>query len=72
MLSIAYAGILFQKWEDGWYPITYFSKKFSRAELNYPIYNKKLMAIIMSFRQWRYYLEGTPEIEVWSDHQNLK
>jgi hypothetical protein len=68
----AYAGILSLEWEDGWHPIAYFSRKFSGPELNYPVYDKELMAIVMSFRQWRHYLEGAPEIEVWSDHQNLK
>jgi hypothetical protein len=47
---MAYAGILSQKWEDGWHLIAYLSKKFSGAELNYPVYNKELMAIVMSFR----------------------
>ena len=70
--GIAYAGILSQKWEDGWHPIAYFLRKFSGSELNYPIYDKELMAIIMSFRQWRHYLEGAPRIEVWLDHKNLK
>src|SRR5436190_4208558 len=40
--------------------------------MNYPIYDKELMAIVMGFRQWRHYLEGAPEVEVWSDHENLK
>jgi hypothetical protein len=43
-------------------------KKFSGAELNYPVYDKELMAIDMSFRQWRHYLESAPEIEVWLNH----
>ena len=68
----AYAGILSQQWKDRWHSIAYFSRKFSSPELNYSIYDKKLMAIVMSFRQWRHYLEGVPEIEVWSDHANLK
>src|SRR5438876_3086322 len=68
----ACAGILSQKWKDGWHPIAYFSRKFSGPELNYPIYDKELLAIILGFRQWRHYLEGASEIEVWSDHQNLK
>jgi transposase InsO family protein len=68
----AYAGILSQQWKDGWHPIAYFSRKFSGPELNYPVYDKELMAIVMSFRQWRHYLEGVPEIEVWSDHANLR
>ena len=68
----AYAGILSQLWEDGWHPIAYFSRKFSGPELNYPVYDKELMAIVMGFRQWRHYLEGAIEIEVWSNHENLK
>jgi transposase InsO family protein len=71
--GLACAGILSQLREDGrWHPIAYFSRRFSGAELNYPIYDKELLAIVLSFRQWRHYLEGAPEIEVWSDHQNLK
>src|SRR5438045_7190393 len=68
----ACAGILSQKWKDGWHPIAYFSRKFSGPELNYPIYDKELLAIVLGFRQWRHYLEGASKIEVWSDHQNLK
>ena len=43
----ACAGILSQKWKDGWHPIAYFLRKFNGPELNYPIYNKKLMAIML-------------------------
>ena len=50
----------------------YFSRKFSSLELNYSVYNKELMTIVMSFRQWRHYLENVSEIKVWSDHANLK
>ena len=70
--STACAGILSLKWEDGWHPIAYCSKKFSGAEVHYPIYDKELLAIVWSFRQWRHYFEGAPGIEVWSDHENLK
>src|SRR5438045_368596 len=47
----ACVGILSQKWKDGWHPITYFSRKFSGPELNYPIYDKELLAIVLGFRQ---------------------
>src|SRR5438034_11552536 len=30
------------------------------------------MTIVMSFRQWRHYLESVSKIEVWSDHANFK
>ena len=70
--STACAGILSLKWEDGWHPIAYCSKKFSGSEVHYPIYDKELLAIVWSFKQWRHYLEGATNIEVWSDHENLK
>jgi hypothetical protein len=70
--EIAFAGILSQHFGDGWHPITFFSRKFNRPEMSYPIYDKELMVIVMSFRHWRHYLEGATETEVISDHENLK
>ena len=64
-------GILSLKWEDGWHPVAYCSKKFSRAKVYYPIYDKELFAIVRSFKKWRHYLKGAPRIEVWLDHENL-
>jgi len=43
------------------------------AELNYPIYNKEMLAIIFSFQHWHAQLEGTPKpIYVVSDHKALE
>ena len=70
--DFALAAILSQLYPDGWHPIAFLSKKIINAKDNYPIYDKKLMAIVIAFRYWRYYLEGTINIEVWSDHKNLK
>lgn len=69
---LAYAGILFQQWKNEWHSIAYFSRKFSTPELNYSIHDKELMMIVMSFRQWRHYLESAPEVKIWTDHENLK
>jgi hypothetical protein len=30
------------------------------------------MAIVMSFEHWCYYLDGASDVEVFSNHQNLK
>jgi hypothetical protein len=71
-LSTACAGMLSLKWEDGWHPIAYCSRKFTGSEVHYPIYDKELLAIVWSFKQWRHYLERAANIEVWSDYKNLK
>lgn len=42
------------------------------AELNYEIYNKKLLAIVVAFSEWRVYLERSKySIEVYIDYKNL-
>ncbi len=52
--------------------ITYYSCKFTVAELNYEIHDKKLLAIVNSFKQWRVYLkESRHQIQVYTDHKNL-
>ncbi len=39
-------------------PISFFLKKFLRAELNYKIHNKELLAIVRAIEENCYYLEG--------------
>ena len=54
-------------------PICFNSRKFTPAELNYPIYNKELLAVMAAFKQWRVYLEGAAHpIQVFTDHKNLE
>ena len=44
------AGVFSQKQSDGkWHPIAYYLKTMIDTKLNYPIYNKKMLAIIFSF-----------------------
>jgi len=61
-LNNAIAGIFFQKQPDReWHLIVYYLKTIINAELNYPIHNKKMLAIIFSFQHWHIQLEGTPK-----------
>ena len=54
-------------------PVAFFSIKMKPAELNYPIYNKELMAIVRGFKEWRPELAGTAKpVEVFSDHKSLE
>ena len=60
--------------EDGkLYPITFYSRKFSAAEINYEIHDKELLAIVVSFQEWRQFLEGaTHPVTVYTNHKNLE
>ncbi len=51
--------------------ITYFSKILSSAECNYEIYDKKLLAIIRCFEQWRVELQSIESLtNVLTDHKS--
>ena len=52
--------------------IAYYNCKLTIAELNYEIHDKKLLAIVDSFKQWRVYLKKSKhQIQVYTDHKNL-
>ncbi len=52
--------------------IAFHSRKFTNVELNYKIHDKKLLAIVDFFKQWRMYLkEFRHQIQVYTDHKNL-
>ena len=68
------AAILSQLYPDGeWYPVGYFSKTMAPAELNYPIHDKEMLAIVRALGQWRAELTGTSTaIKVLTDHRSLE
>ena len=70
----ATGGILSQRGDDGHlHPCAFRSSKMNPAEKNYDIYDKELLSIVLAFRDWRVYLEGSPhQVRVISDHKNLE
>jgi hypothetical protein len=68
------AGVLLQQEGDlQWHPVAFYSKTMIEAELNYPIHDKEMLAIVSGFLHWRVELEGTYDrIEVVSDHKALE
>ena len=53
--------------------VTFHSRTFTIAELNYDIHNKELLAIFEAFKIWRHYLEGLAyPIDVIMDYKNLE
>ena len=57
------------------HPVAFLSRSLNKAERNYEIFDKELLAIVVAFREWRHYLEGNPHrlhAIVYTDHRNLE
>ena len=52
-------------------PIAYFSEKFGGAQLNYPVYDKELYALVRVLETWQHYL-WPKEFVIHSNHEALK
>jgi len=65
-------GVLSQQQENNlWKPVAYLSKAINETEWNYEIYDRELLAIMEGLKQWRQYLIGSDQFEIWTDHKNL-
>jgi hypothetical protein len=54
-------------------PVAFYSRQLDKAERNYEIYDKELLAIIDCFKEWRHFLQGaTHQVTVLTDHKNLQ
>ena len=55
------------------HPVSYFSKKFDKAQRNYSVVEKELLALILALQHFAVYLPSYgPEITVYSDHHPLQ
>jgi len=72
--DFATGGVLSIKCEDKkWRPVAYISKSLNKAEKNYEIHDKEMLAIIWCLEAWRHFLEGAKnQFEIWTDHKNLE
>lgn len=52
-------------------PIAFLSRKLKPAEVNYPVHERELLAIIYALKQWRHYLMGRP-FKIKTDHHGLR
>jgi hypothetical protein len=44
----------------------------TKAECNYDIHDKELLAIMQALKEWRKYAEGSPHtVKILTDHKNL-
>jgi len=59
--------------DEKWHPCAFLSKGLNDVERNYDVHDKEMLGIIRALEAWRHYLEGAKhEIDIWTDHQNLK
>jgi hypothetical protein len=74
--DFVFARILSQmKKNDKLHLMTFFSKNLASIECNYEIYDKKLLAIVRCFEQWRselLFIESNVLVKMLIDHKNLK
>jgi hypothetical protein len=52
-------------------PVAYAGRKMTPGELNYPIREKEMLAVIFALKMWRIYLLDS-EVTVLSDHKSLE
>jgi len=73
-LNYVFKDILFQYNENEvLHSIAYFFKKHNSVECNYEIYNKELMIIVYTFKEWCLKLENfICSVKMIIDHKNLK
>ena len=67
------SGTLLQYFDKNLYSIAFLSRKLSKTEQNYEIYDKEILVIINCFKQWRHYLERANYlITIYSNYKNLE
>ncbi|KAK9167080.1 hypothetical protein Scep_002271 [Stephania cephalantha] len=52
-------------------PIAYLSRGFRPHEVNYPVHDLELAAVVFALKAWRHYLYGERFI-LYTDHQSLR
>jgi hypothetical protein len=67
----AIGAALCQNKGTGLQPVSFMSKKMLPAEMNYPVHEQELLAIICALREWKHYLHGQP-FKVMTDHRSLQ
>ena len=71
--NFAIGAILSQQYLKRLHPVAFHSRKMDKAEINYEIHDKEMLAIVSAFKECRRYLEGAQhEVLVFIDYKNLE
>ena len=68
--NVIVGGVLQQRINHTWQPISFFSKHLQSAETKYSTFSRELLSIYLSIHHFRHFLEGR-EFYVLTDHKPL-
>jgi hypothetical protein len=69
--SSSHVGAVLQQWQrHHWRPLAFFSRKLSKAEVNYSTFDRELLAAFLAVKQFRFQLEGR-RFKLFTDHKPL-
>ena len=68
--EIAVGAVLQQYIDEQWRPISYFSRKLTQTESRYSAFDRELLAIYLSIKHFRHFIEGR-SFHVVTDHKPL-
>ena len=68
--NTAIGAVLEQEFQGTWRPIAFFSKKLQPAETCYSVFDRELLAVYLSIRRFRHFLEESP-FTIYTDHKPL-
>lgn len=64
-------GSVLQQWEnDSWKPIAFYSKKLNATQQGYSTYDRELLGIYLSIKNFKHLLEGR-EFTIYTDHKPI-
>jgi len=72
--DVGLAAAIHHRFPDGKLrPVAFHSRKLNKAEKNYSVHDRELLAIVEMFRKFETWMQGSKhEIKVWSDHSALQ
>lgn len=69
--DFAVGAVLSQDFGEGLQPVAFFSRMLKNAEVNYPVHEKEMLAIVLALKEWRCFLQSRP-FKVFTDNKSLE
>lgn len=69
--DFAIGAVLSQEFGEGLQPVAFFSRMLKSAEVNYPVHEKEMLAVVLALKEWRCFLQTAP-FKVFTDNKSLE